>query len=51
MADFEEMFPDTFKDDNAVRVINEDSMKSPAGKQKWREFIAKYEKKGTCFSH
>ncbi|WFD40153.1 uncharacterized protein MJAP1_003139 [Malassezia japonica] len=50
MADFEEMFPDTFKDDNAVRLINEDSMKSPAGKQKWREFIAKYEKKVADFN-
>jgi hypothetical protein len=33
--------------DEAVRKIDEDAMKSPAGKEKWRNFIMKYEKKGT----
>lgn len=46
MADFEAILPDVFGDDQAVRVINEDEMKSAHGKTKWREFIAKYEKKG-----
>ena len=46
-TDFEETFPEVASNDEAVRKIDEDAMKSPAGKEKWRNFIMKYEKKGT----
>ena len=45
MADFEAILPEIFKDDKAISAIDEDEMKSNEGKKKWREFIAKYEKK------
>ncbi|WFC95672.1 D-lactate dehydrogenase (cytochrome) [Malassezia brasiliensis] len=50
MAEFEAILPDVFGNDQAVRVINEDDMKSAQGKTKWREFIAKYEKKVADFN-
>lgn len=46
MADFEENFPEVASHDDKVRRIDEDEMKSTVGKQKWRDFINKYEKKG-----
>lgn len=46
MADFEEMFPELYVDEDKIRVVNEEDMKSAVGKNKWREFIAKYETKG-----
>ncbi|WFD44992.1 hypothetical protein MPSI1_003668 [Malassezia psittaci] len=49
MADFEAILPEVFKDDKAISAVNEDEMKSNEGKKKWREFIAKYEKKMTRF--
>lgn len=48
MADFEETFPELAQNDEAIRKIDEDAMKSAAGKDKWRNFINKYEKKGGC---
>lgn len=48
MADFEQTFPELAKNDEAIRKIDEDEMKSASGKEKWRNFINKYEKKGTC---
>ena len=48
MADFDETFPELSQNDEAIRKIDEDAMKSAAGKEKWRNFINKYEKKGRC---
>lgn len=45
MADFEATFPEIAGDDEKIRKIDEDEMKSTVGKQKWRDFILKYEKK------
>ncbi|WFD05478.1 hypothetical protein MVES1_000808 [Malassezia vespertilionis] len=45
MADFEAMLPEVYNDDNKVRLIDENAMKSPEGKKVWREFITKYEKR------
>ncbi|WFD28486.1 D-lactate dehydrogenase (cytochrome) [Malassezia nana] len=50
MADFEETFPELAKNDEAIRKIDEDEMKSPSGKEKWRNFINKYEKKVADFN-
>lgn len=46
MADFEQLFPEVANDNEKIEKLNEDEMKSTVGKQKWRDFIAKYEKKG-----
>ena len=46
MADFEDKFPDLAKDEAKIRKIDEDAMKSPQGKEQWRNFINKYEGKG-----
>ena len=43
-SDFEQTFPELASSDDAIRKIDEDAMKSPAGKEKWRNFIMKYEK-------
>lgn len=46
MADFEDKFPDLAKDEAKIRTIDEDAMKSPQGKEQWRNFINRYEGKG-----
>ena len=43
-SDFEQTSPELASSDDAIRKIDEDAMKSPAGKEKWRNFIMKYEK-------
>lgn len=45
-ADFQENFPDVANDESKVKKIDEEAMKSPKGKEKWRLFINKYEGKG-----
>lgn len=42
-ADFQQSFPDLAADEAKIKKIDEDEMKSPAGKDKWRQFINKYE--------
>lgn len=46
--DFQTSFPEFAEstDVKSVAKIDEESMKSPAGKEKWRVFIGKYENKG-----
>ncbi|KAF2741484.1 DUF757-domain-containing protein [Polyplosphaeria fusca] len=43
--DIYEHFKKEFPDFDASATINEDDMKSPAGKEKWRNFINTYENK------
>lgn len=43
--DFVDSFPEYVEDTERARVLNEDEMKSPEGKKRWREFMNKYEKK------
>lgn len=49
-ADFESTFPEYAESSEggakSVQKLDEDAMKSAAGKEKWRTFIAKYEGKG-----
>ncbi|KAK8847483.1 hypothetical protein IAR55_005341 [Kwoniella newhampshirensis] len=42
-------FPE-FKFDDALRVLNEDEMKSARGKERWRKFIMPYEKRVTDYN-
>jgi hypothetical protein len=42
--DFLESFPE-YASKEWDGVINEDEMKSPEGKRRWREFMMRYEKK------
>lgn len=46
--DFQASFPEFSEatDPKSVLKIDEEAMKSPAGKEKWRVFINKYENKG-----
>lgn len=41
---FFEIFPE-YKFDDALRELDENSMKSAKGKERWRDFIMPYEKK------
>lgn len=47
--DFQTSFPEFAEstDPKSVAKIDEEAMKSAAGKEKWRVFIGKYENKGT----
>lgn len=45
-----EHFKQEFPDWDPKATINEDDMKSPKGKEKWREFVNKYEKKVDDFN-
>lgn len=45
-----ENFMKEFPDFDAKATINEDEMKSKAGKEKWRNFINQYEKKVDDFN-
>ncbi|CAO1618704.1 unnamed protein product [Sympodiomycopsis kandeliae] len=49
-ADFQENFTDLANDENKVKKIDEDAMKSASGKEKWRLFINKYEGKVADFN-
>ncbi|KAJ5734502.1 Protein PBDC1 [Penicillium malachiteum] len=40
-----ESFKEAFPDYNPADILNEDEMKSKAGKEKWRNWINKFEKK------
>jgi hypothetical protein len=42
-------FPE-FEDSEKLKVLNEDEMKSPQGKARWRKFINEYEKKVDDFN-
>jgi hypothetical protein len=46
--DFQATFPEFAEsaDPKSVLKVDEEAMKSPAGKEKWRVFINKYENKG-----
>ncbi|KAE8215626.1 hypothetical protein CF319_g990 [Tilletia indica] len=46
-ADFEATFPEYSEAENkdAVRKIDEEAMKSPQGKERWRNFMMKYDGK------
>ncbi|KAN0061448.1 hypothetical protein ACQY0O_006295 [Thecaphora frezii] len=50
--DFQTTFPELSEstDPKSVAKIDEDAMKSPAGKEKWRNFINKYENKVADFN-
>ncbi|PWN29616.1 DUF757-domain-containing protein [Jaminaea rosea] len=50
MADFEDKFPELAKDEAKIRKIDEEAMKSPQGKEAWRNFINKYEGKVADFN-
>lgn len=43
---FEEHFPEITGDEERLRVIDEDAMKSPDGKARWRAFMTPFEKLG-----
>jgi hypothetical protein len=45
-----EHFQQEFPDFDASATINEDEMKSKAGKEKWRNFINQYDKKVEDFN-
>lgn len=53
--DFQASFPEMAEAENlkSVQKIDEEEMKSAAGKEKWRNFINKYENKGesTAYGH
>jgi len=36
---------ETFPDFDPKKLLNEDEMKSKSGKEKWRKFLMRYEKK------
>lgn len=50
--DFQASFPEFAESTNpkSVAKIDEEAMKSPAGKEKWRAFLSKYENKGMSCS-
>lgn len=50
--DFQATFPEFAESagPQSVAKIDEEAMKSPAGKEKWRLFINKYENKGKFLS-
>ncbi|WFD32701.1 D-lactate dehydrogenase (cytochrome) [Malassezia sp. CBS 17886] len=49
-AAFEQTFPELYANDDGIRHIDEDAMKSKEGKEKWRAFIAQFEKKIADFN-
>lgn len=44
--DFKATFPELESSDEKIKKLDEDAMKSPQGKEKWRNFLNKYEGKG-----
>lgn len=46
MEAFETSFPELAKDDERLKIISEDEMKSPDGKSRWRAFMAPFDKTG-----
>lgn len=46
MASFQAHFPEIFADDERIKKINEDEMKSPEGKTKWRALLKEFETMG-----
>lgn len=44
--DFKATFPELESSDDKIKKLDEDAMKSPQGKEKWRNFLNKYEGKG-----
>lgn len=49
-ADFEQSFPEIASDVAKIQKVDEEGMKSAAGKEKWRNFINKYEGKVADFN-
>lgn len=49
LADLLEQFPE-YKDKEALAHLDEDAMKSAAGKERWRKFIMGYEKSLTDYN-
>lgn len=47
MEAFTLAFPELANDDARLRIINEDEMKSPDGKARWRAFMMPFEGKGS----
>ncbi|GAA5879407.1 hypothetical protein JCM1840_006037 [Sporobolomyces johnsonii] len=45
MEAFAKHFPDLVDNDAKLRQLNEDELKSPEGKKRWREFMMPFEKK------
>lgn len=43
---FEKAFPEIATDEERLKKINEDEMKSPDGKARWRAYMAPFEKMG-----
>lgn len=43
--DFQATFPELAGDEAKVKKVDEEGMKSPKGKEAWRQFINKYENK------
>jgi hypothetical protein len=46
LSAFENTFPEIALDDERLKKINEDEMKSPEGKEKWRGLMKGFEKNG-----
>ncbi|KAG8835829.1 hypothetical protein FRC17_000792 [Serendipita sp. 399] len=42
---FSQEFPELIEDPQKIKVLDEDWMKDPAGKERWRKFISAYEKR------
>lgn len=49
MTAFEKHFPD-WQNDDKLKLINEEELKTPEGKKRWREFMLPFEKKIGAFS-
>lgn len=47
--DFKNTFPE-YKDTSKLQVLDEDEMKSASGKERWREFMMRYEKSVTDYN-
>lgn len=50
LAAFEDAFPEIATSDEGLKRINEDDMKSPEGKTKWRAMMSLFEKSGEAYS-
>lgn len=44
MESFKTHFPD-YQSDEKLRILDENEMKSPAGKKRWRDFMMPFDKK------
>ena len=44
LASFKEDFPEYFEDEERLRVISEEELKSAAAKPRWRNWLKRWEK-------